>query len=300
LTLEERVRRIVVPPSITFVEVLPPVLLALATVPMWLLPLVPEYVDVADGGALSLHWTLFAVSLLLLTIGGWLSWRRRKSIHAVEQDNSVLKKQVALADQVIDAHHEDLVNSISGLAAALLDEFYAADSRANRENKRRHTRLTVYCRDRRNHEFVPISRKSANPTLQMVGRNRYPDGQGIIARAWKEGFAVELSLPEDRGRWNRDNVEKWDYTEEETSNLKMHSRSMVALRLDREGDAVGIIVIESEKARGVDARTYELFQESALVGELSALLRLLWSNGLAVIRDKHGPEWAIAHSIPEL
>lgn len=102
------------------------------------------------------------------------------------------------------------------------------------------------------------------------------------------------------GRWNRDNVEKWDYTEEETSNLKMHSRSMVALRLDREGDAVGIIVIESEKARGVDARTYELFQESALVGELSALLRLLWSNGLAVIRDKHGPEWAIAHSIPEL
>lgn len=207
--------------------------------------------------------------------------------------------QVAKADQAIDAHHEELVDVVSGLARVLLEEFHDVDPRANVENKRRHTRLTVYCRDRENHEFVPICRESSNPTLQKIGRKRYPDGQGIIARAWKEGFAVELSLPDDRQRWNENNIEKWGFSQSETSRLKMHSRSLVAVRLDYGRDAVGIVVVESEKARGVDARTTELIQESQSHRELSAMLRLLWTNGLAVIREKHGPDWAIVRSTPE-
>ena len=49
VTLESRVTKVVVPPSIAFVEVLPAVLLALATVPMWLQTLLPQRLTINEA-----------------------------------------------------------------------------------------------------------------------------------------------------------------------------------------------------------------------------------------------------------
>lgn len=289
-----------VPVGIVIVEALPPVLLGLATVPMWLQPLLPEQMILAVGGrSFHVNWVLFGTSLVLLVLGGVLSWRRRKSIHTVEQENAELQSKLLAAQQTIDNHHRDVVDAVSVLAQSLMEEFYDATTRANKDNKRRYTRLTVYCRDRKNRVFVPISRKSANPTLQTMGRKQYPDGQGIIGRAWKEGFAVERDLPDERVQWDAENVEKWGFTEAETRQLKMHPRSMAAVRLDSGADAVGIIVVESEKPHGVDARTVDLLQASVYSDDMAAMIRLLWSHGITVMRERHGPEWAMIQSIPE-
>ena len=62
-------------------------------------------------------------------------------------------------------------------------------------------RLTLYLHDDQKSAFVPLSRFSNSPEFCQIIRTEYPDDQGCLALAWKNGFHYKFDYP---------NPAKWD------------------------------------------------------------------------------------------
>lgn len=51
-------------------------------------------------------------------------------------------------------------------------------------------RVSVYKHDKETNQFIMLGRYSSNPTYSNDGRVCYPDNEGVISMAWKEGEAI--------------------------------------------------------------------------------------------------------------
>jgi hypothetical protein len=119
------------------------------------------------------------------------------------------------------------------------------------------TRLSLY--SHANGQFSLLARVSANPTFLPRGRAKYPDNQGIIGQAWEAGFKVKTGLEENRELWEAQLLEAYDIPRSVSVSLKMHSRSLVAKRIESPGEhrPLGMLVVESTTARGVSSSTVD-------------------------------------------
>ena len=134
---------------------------------------------------------------------------------------------------------------------------------------RAHIRVSLYCH--RDAHFVLLARISERLRWRAKGRPAYPDSQGVIGIAWDTGKATQFNLPEKANDRVEELVRK-GFSRDEAKNLKMPSRSLVAMRLTEGQEHVGVLVIESINPLGVGTSTLDALTGSRMVPSLCTLM----------------------------
>jgi len=154
-------------------------------------------------------------------------------------------------------------------------------------------------------EFVMVGRYSKNPDHRQEGRERYPVNQGVIGRAWGAVEGVYLkNFPAGRQRW----VEKMTddgFSEEETGELTMQSRTIAAFRIEDLNGSVGALVIETTEPKHIGAETLSKVQESLVyaaisdfIGGISPELPKAVNIGAGTPTSLFDDEWKLAADRP--
>lgn len=223
-------------------------------------------------GAASLtprNWSIFlaVAAFAVVIIGGVWSHKRRPRL-------SRLERQIV---QLQEARNDIIVALGRALREMMQEASIASspDAPARDGNK---IRATLACHISAEEAFVPLARHSDNPALAKFNRASYPDNQGLIGQGWQEGVASLRDLPEDRQQWNLHLAEEYGYSKSEAAGLSMHSRSLLALRIDWSTEHAGILVIESLKARGVTEAARTSIEQSAWYPSIRSLMYALREN----------------------
>jgi len=95
--------------------------------------------------------------------------------------------------------------------------------------------------------FYRIARHSNHPEHARPGRSIYPDNEGCMGHALREGSAFEETLPARSPAYENRLIDRWHMQPEAIRNLTMRSRSIAAFALQRPvgGRRFAIIVFES-------------------------------------------------------
>jgi len=110
-------------------------------------------------------------------------------------------------------------------------------------------RISLFAHDRDG--FVLVARHSANPRFEAPGRTRYPLGEGCLGKAWDDGSAAVVDLPDpaqDPTDWQRALLDRWNMPLETSAALVMKARTCIAIRIDTAGARapIGVVVFESQ------------------------------------------------------
>lgn len=105
-------------------------------------------------------------------------------------------------------------------------------------------RISLYIHDSIS-GFQMIARSSMNPQLETIGRRWYPDNQGLISHAWKNGITV-AAMPKGDAEWSRKCVSKYSMEKEVADNISMKSVMYGVIRINNKaGDPLAVVVVES-------------------------------------------------------
>jgi hypothetical protein len=98
--------------------------------------------------------------------------------------------------------------------------------------------------------FYRVARYSNHPDHAKPGRSIYPDNEGCIGAAFREGFSHAESLPANQARYEACLQEDWGVQPAVVQGLTMRSRSIAAFALQKAvgGRRFAIIVFESMSA----------------------------------------------------
>lgn len=157
-------------------------------------------------------------------------------------------------EETLASHQAALKGVIETSLRALTDEV---------DSWNEHSRISCYTHN--GNAFVMMARLSNNPHLATAGRAVYPEDQGVIAVAWKQGKAVRTGLPvSDTNAYRKMLSAEYRMTAGVVDRLSMKSASLLAVRVTdtRSEKHVGVVVLESTKPRGVTATTYKQLSES--------------------------------------
>lgn len=199
----------------------------------------------------------FIVGVGASTIGlVWEIWKARRYARLDRERRASLlraRQRATSLNAILDSTLQVLMSDLSG-------DF----SRA---------RISVY--RHKGDSFFLLARVSKSQALRRIGRQRYPDGEGVIGTTWDIAQKVVTNLPEKRPEWNEQCVAKYGMSAATASGLTMHSRSLLGQRIDTQGTnpvPVGIVIIESLKARGVSGTTQGELVGSPLYPLIRAVL----------------------------
>lgn len=173
-------------------------------------------------------WSGFACVL----IGGTVVAIRQPSRAALARRVATLERQVQSGEEAL----RSLRRSELSLLARQLGYFSSE-------------RISLFALD---HDgFVLAARHSANPRFEAPGRTRYPLGEGCLGKAWDEGSAVLVDLPDpasDPTGWQRALLDRWNMPLETSAALVMKARTCIAIRIDTAGalTPIGVVVFESQ------------------------------------------------------
>jgi len=99
-----------------------------------------------------------------------------------------------------------------------------------------------------------LGRYSKNPEFCKKGRAIYPDNEGCIAAAWKDGVSVIQYLPDpdsESEAYTSQHKANWNINKQTTKCFRMKSRSYVAIAIeDRHQKRIAVAVFESINAHG--------------------------------------------------
>lgn len=221
-------------------------------------------------------WTgaLLLVGAIFVLIGFIGSRARRTTTHT-------LSGRANRAEADLAEHAAGVESMLRAILVGLLHELniYRDDTRAS-----------IYARD--GDSFIRLARVSKNPVLKAGGRPSYPADQGVIGLAWREGKASLTKLPEERADWE-EKMAEYGIPAEEARGLRMHCKSIVALRVDGpapEFDPLAIVVYESEAKRGVHGTTIDNTRGLDGWKTLTAAIANMRDSIDAVTRVKHSVE----------
>ncbi len=102
--------------------------------------------------------------------------------------------------------------------------------------------------------FYRIGRHSNHPGHARPGRSIYPDNQGCMGEALREGVSYDENLPAKAAAYDLRLFQKWAIPKDTTDLLTMRSRSIAAFALHRPigGRRFAIIVFESMSPGSID------------------------------------------------
>lgn len=109
-------------------------------------------------------------------------------------------------------------------------------------------RISLYRHE--NQKFILYHRFSDDPELRKPGRPFYPENEGCISRAYREGKCEEANLPcslTDMDGYKSAQLQKFQITSNVVDGFKMRSRSYAAYAIYdlNKRDKVAVIVFES-------------------------------------------------------
>jgi hypothetical protein len=176
---------------------------------------------------------LLAPAVAVSGFGGYMVWRRDPGI-------KTLQRKVGRLEDALQQHHRDYYDLLRLELVTLATELEFSHSE----------RISVYKHD--GHAFVMLGRYSSNPEYEKRGRGYYPDDQGCIRDAWRNGEAVIDQLPDpasDPERYADLFQIKWNIDRETTEKLRMKSRSYAAFAIEETARArhTAVIVFESTR-----------------------------------------------------
>lgn len=194
-------------------------------------------------------------------------WKMTKNFSEVESENIDLKNKITTLEQ---ERHEWVIEYRELLREYLHDFCYLCLKFSSEQHNTE--RLTFFVHDS-DHHFVPIIRISSNPRFAKLGREKIPDNQGCLGKAWEhDWFTVDLNDPETK-TYEKQSKEL-GISEDTLSLLRMKSRYYVGSVVRRPSDEkrIGVIMVESTKAsRWYDSTIRSTFDQ----GSFSAFLTRL-------------------------
>ena len=124
-------------------------------------------------------------------------------------------------------------------------------------------RITLYVHDSSG-SFVPVARYSSNANYRSIARHKYPDDQGCIGDAWKNGRVFRNRYPNAETQLDSylDACEAEGISREVASGLRMKSRLLFGHRVDDVGGEkpLAVIIVEStDRGRYTEAQLSEHF-----------------------------------------
>jgi hypothetical protein len=184
---------------------------------------------------------IFVLGVVLTLFGNAATWRREKRLAGLQQEVTELEEQVAALEDRVETRTRDYYAQFrTELAMVLKEELGYGDTE----------RISVY--RHRGRTFQLLGRYSENPQFDRRTTRLYPDHQGVVAKAWEDRTAAELSLPDpegDEASYYQTLEEKWSMDEETTRQLTMRSRALVgcAIYEPKGVDREAVVIVESAR-----------------------------------------------------
>ena len=209
---------------------------------------------------------VFVVSAIFVVAGNVELWRRRPKIRELEE-------QVAEYTELVDWAQEAYKQQFRVELASILGESLGYGDTE---------RISVYKHG--GGSFQLLGRYSENPEYDRARtRSFYPGDEGVVGRAWREGFASEMELPDpDRspGLYYARLEEEWGIDRITAQGFTMKSRQLVAWAIyePRGIERVAVVVVESTSVGIImENEVIEALEESAgqTIYEFLARARLL-------------------------
>ncbi|MDY3127392.1 MAG: hypothetical protein SOW59_04585 [Corynebacterium sp.] len=208
---------------------------------------------------------LFGISVVLATVGGFSLAHRRAALREEQALSVALEEELVCTQDQISGYLRDYVVRLNSAAQRLAQDIFEPRETSRDRALPEKCRLTIYYYDQNIDSFVPLLRHSDDPTLETFGRKTYPAGQGFIGYSWANRAASQRDELDDRAKWEANLVENYGFSVDEAKGLRMHSKSYAAVRLSVASRHIGVIVVESEKKRGVTRGTADALINSAWV-----------------------------------
>lgn len=181
---------------------------------------------------------------------------------------SVLERQLREAEAKAEAAHADLLALTDGYLYALVQGPLACRSTE---------RVTIYAHDDDRKVFTLFGRVALNPDYHSKRRVDYPDTQGCIARAWRDGWAFANDYPDPRQNYDayvkralQDNV-----PQAEVDKIRMRARLFGAHRVaSADGKRpLAVVVVEStDPVRYTEAELRSMFDQGGVGQYVSDLV----------------------------
>lgn len=219
--------------------------------------------------AVQWHWstvTLGIACYVLSEVGGW---RRSVKLTKLTKDIDSQARENEELRQFFEQTQQDYFDLLRDQLLILAnDVFHFGDTE----------RISVYKHD--GEAFLMLGRYSKNPDFDKRGRGIYPDDQGCISKAWREGFAFcKPALPEPNGKngkaaWKERLEQEWGIPKSVSNNFRMKSRAYAALAIEdvESKRRVAVVVIESTRA---DRLSFSVIQEEFQIREGKRIARFL-------------------------
>jgi hypothetical protein len=182
---------------------------------------------------------IFVLGVALTLVGNTATWRRERHLGGLQRQITELEGQVAELEDKVEFRARDYYAQFRmELARVLKEELGYGDNE----------RISVY--RHRGRTFQLLGRYSENPQFDRRTNRLYPDHQGVVARAWEDRAAAELSLPDpekDEASYFRVLEERWSIDEETARQLTMRSRALIGCAIyEPKGiDREAVVVVES-------------------------------------------------------
>jgi hypothetical protein len=124
-------------------------------------------------------------------------------------------------------------------------------------------RITIYLRS--DNSFLVLGRYAKRPQLAQRARPLYPSDEGLIAVAWRDGWAFEPCLPHpDTNEYSVEVEKRWKIPRSIVEKMRMKARfiggSVVA---DTNRKSLAVLVVESRKCRRWPEAQLRTFGEGA-------------------------------------
>lgn len=189
----------------------------------------------------------FLLGLVLTVLGGLATFRREKRLWPLRRRVGELEARVAERDRAV----ADLEDVIERASRDYFGQLKVELSRVLRETLGlgKTERISLY--RHRNGSFQLLGRYSEDPVLDAKPiRTFYPEGQGVIGAAWRDGNAAEPELPDpniDEPGYLRRLEDDWGMDAPTARTMTMMARSLVAcaIKEPRGIENVAVCVVES-------------------------------------------------------
>lgn len=193
----------------------------------------------------------FMIATIFAVVGVFVNARRNRSIRSLQEQVGRLQRDL---EGVRDDYHtlqEEIRGSHYALCSSELTSILRkALGYSDTE------RISAYRHRESIGAFQLIGRYSEDPKYNQPGRPMYPEDQGVIRDAWRDGDAV-ASLPDPETNeegYYQEQKDEWNIDRSTADSFTMKSREYVACALyEPKGEhRVAVVVVESVKVGILD------------------------------------------------
>lgn len=169
--------------------------------------------------------------VLLVALEQFIKFKNDKTIRELEEKNNSCNTERDEALSKLNLITQNIEQLFIGQLVDLSQKLQFGTNNTNSE------RITLYIHDGKD-SFVPCGRYSANPVFEKRGRTKIPDTEGIIAKAWQNGWHFQENF--DKNNCKECNISVATY-----QNFNMKSVVLASIRLGIDSTKIAVIVVES-------------------------------------------------------